>query len=239
MPVIYEERSTGRYFAKYGALQGYRKSVRYAALQGRYEYDIEAAHQNILIEIFNRKTVTFEELNIVKNYIVSKDDIRNRLAKELDIPKSLVKTIITGLTYGSKLINNSKYSIYKDCKGDQVIIERILSNDWLKSLEAVFKKTVKHLIGSRTIIKNAVGIIRPLKEIDSSKGMNKSQAVAHILQGHEREILDVIIANYNRDTISLLLHDCVVFNGQLDSQEISRIVKENTNFTLSFKEGSY
>jgi hypothetical protein len=239
MPVIYEEKSTGRYFALHGDLQGYRKSVRYAALEGCYEYDIEAAHQNILIDIFDREDVEFKELDVVRDYIKNKSLIRNKLAKDLNIHKSLVKRVITGLTYGAKLVNNKKTSLYKDCKGDQKVIERVIENGWLKSLEAVFKKTSVHLIDDRIEINNAVNIVRPIKTKDTSKEMSKPQAVAHILQGHEREILDVVIGNYDRNDIVLLLHDCVVFKGVVDSQEISRIVDKATRFNLSFEEVLY
>jgi len=239
MPVIYEERSTGRYFAKHGALQGYRKSVRYAALEGCYEYDIEAAHQNILLEVFHRKEIDFKELDVIRDYIQNKNLIRDKLSRDINIPRALVKTIITGLTYGAKLVNNKKTSLYKDCGGDQKIIERIIVNDWIKSLEAVFKKASVHLIDGKIEINNAVGIVRSIKTKDKPRGMNKPQAVAHILQGYEREVLDTVIGNYDRNNIVLLLHDCVVFKGAVDSQEMSRITDKETGFDLSFEEGLY
>lgn len=239
MPVIYEEKSTGRYFALHGDLQGYRKSVRYAALEGCYEYDIEAAHQNILIDIFDREDVEFKELDVVRDYIKNKNPIRNKLAKDLNIHKSLVKRVVTGLTYGAQLINNKRTSLYKDCNGNHEIIKRIVVNEWLKSLATVFKKTAMYLVDGKDVINNAVGIIRPIKTKGVPEGMNKSQAVAHILQGYERKVLDTVIGNYDRSNIVLLLHDCVVFKGVVDSQEISRIVDKATGFNLSFEEVLY
>jgi len=40
IPIFYEEAKTGRYTAKNATLQGFHRSVRYAALKGCYEYDI-------------------------------------------------------------------------------------------------------------------------------------------------------------------------------------------------------
>ena len=239
MPVIYEERSTGRYFARNGALQGYRKSVRYAALEGCYEYDIEAAHQNILLDLFKYKGIDFKELDVIRDYIKNKNLIRNKLVNDLDMHKSLVKRIITALTYGAKLVNNKRTTLYKDCNGDQDVIERVIANEWLKSLGIVFKKTSKHLTDGKSVINNAVGIKRQLKTKDVNEGMNKSQAVAHILQGHEREVLDVVIDHYDRNDIVLLLHDCVVFTGRVDPNDITQVVKDETGFVLSFDEKLY
>ena len=239
MPVIYEEKSTGRYFAKHGDLQGYRKSVRYAALEGCYEYDIEAAHQNILLEVFNRKGVDFKGLDVIRDYINHKNRIRNQLASELDVHKSLVKRVITGLTYGAKLVNNKRTSLYKDCNGDQKVIEIVIANKWLKSMEIAFKETSLHLIDGRTSISNAVSINRIMKDKSTSEGMNKSQAVAHVLQGYERMILDVILEQYNRDEIVLLLHDCAVFKNKINPVDITKVVNKETGFVLSFEEGCY
>jgi hypothetical protein len=239
MPVIYEEKSTGRYFAMHADLQGYRRSVRYSALEGCYEYDIEAAHQNILLEVFHRKEIDFKELDVIRDYIQNKSSIRDKLAKDLDIHKSLVKRVITGLTYGAKLVNNKKTSLYKDCNGDHKVINRVIANEWLKSLATVFKETSFHLVNDKDDITNAVGINRPIKSKGKVEGINKSQAVAHILQGHEREVVDAVISHYDRNDIVLLLHDCVVFKDKVSSHEMSRIVAVETGFNLSFEEGAY
>ncbi|MDC0920439.1 hypothetical protein OAQ81_03890 [Candidatus Thioglobus sp.] len=227
MPVIYEEKSTGRYFAMH------------AALEGCYEYDIEAAHQNILLEVFHRKEIDFKKLDVIRDYIQNKNSIRDKLAKDLDIHKSLVKRVITGLTYGAKLVNNKKTSLYKDCNGDHKVINRVIANEWLKSLATVFKETSFHLVNDKDDITNAVGINRPIKSKGKVEGVNKSQAVAHILQGHEREVVDAVISHYDRNDIVLLLHDCVVFKGKLSSHEMSQIVDKEAGFDLSFKEEKY
>ena len=67
----------------------------------------------------------------------------------------------------------------------------------------------------------------------------EARELAHILQGYERLVLDVIIEHSNRKDIALLVHDCVVFYNKQSRDELTRIVKENTGFELEFSEKQY
>jgi hypothetical protein len=66
-----------------------------------------------------------------------------------------------------------------------------------------------------------------------------ARELAHILQGYERLVLDVIIKHSNREDIALLIHDCVVFYNKQSTTELSRVVKEETGLELEFSEGEY
>lgn len=231
IPITYHEVSTGRYHSNGSILQGYHKSVRYAALRGCYEYDLEAAHQNILIQLLDRQDASFDELNVVREYTANKSKIRIELAEELDTSVALVKTIIQELTYGAKLYNHSSGAIFKTCDGNHQLIEKIVNNPWLKKLSASFLMAHRHLVGDDEHVMNAVGI-----EVESKK---KAKDMAHILQGYERLILDSLIANCNRRDIALLLHDCVVFYSKQSVDKLSLIVRKETGFNLMFSEERY
>jgi hypothetical protein len=231
IPVFYKEAKTGRYTAQSAILQGYHRSVRYAALRGCYEYDLEAAHQNLLVQLLDREQVDFPELEVVREYVSNKQGTREKLATDLKTSIDIVKEIIQALTYGAQLTNNKRQKIYEACEGDTQLIERVINNSWLKKLASTFKITHKHLVGDTKVIKNAVGIEREIE--------TKAKAMAHILQGYERLILDVIIEHSNRKDIALLVHDCVVFYNKQSTEELSRIVKENTGFDLEFSEIQY
>ena len=84
IPVFYREVRTGRYTAQNAVLQGYHRSVRYAALRDCYEYDLEAAHQNILVQLLDRKQINFPELNVLREYVSNKQGTRERLATDLN-----------------------------------------------------------------------------------------------------------------------------------------------------------
>ena len=231
IPVIYTEVSTGRYTAKGATLQGYHKSVRYAALKGCYEYDLEAAHQNILIQLLDQQDTSFPELDVVREYIANKKKVRNRLAEELITSVDTVKEIIQELTYGAQLNRSPKRSIYKTCNGDKALLDRVCSNAWLKRLETTFKLAHNHLIGDNKDIVNAVGI--------KFEKEGKARELAHILQGYERLVLDAIINHSNREDVALLVHDCVVFYNKQSTTELSRIVKAETGLELEFSEEKY
>jgi hypothetical protein len=67
----------------------------------------------------------------------------------------------------------------------------------------------------------------------------EARELAHILQGYERLVLDVIIEHSNREDIALLIHDCVVFYNKQSTTELSRIVKEEIGLELEFSEEEY
>jgi len=231
VPAIYAEVSTGRYHTKGAVLQGYHKSVRYAALKGCYEYDLEAAHQNILIQLLDKQDKSFPELAVVREYVANKKEVRVRLSKELGTSVGTVKEIIQELTYGAKLNRSPKSSIYKTCNGNKGLLDRVVSNNWLKRLESTFKLAHKYLIGDSQEIVNAVGI--------KFEKNGKARGLAHILQGYERLVLDTIIKHSNREDIALLVHDCVVFYNKQSTDKLSQIVEQETGLCLAFSEEEY
>jgi hypothetical protein len=234
VPVIYTEVSTGRYTAEGAVLQGYHKSVRYSALGGCYEYDLEAAHQNILLQLLEQKGVDFPALETMREYVFNKQETRVRLSKELNTSISIVKEVINLLTYGGRLSRDKRYcELYQVCNEDANLLERVVSNKWFKRYSKAFNESHKRLVGKSINIRNAVGID---KEVRARK---KGKALAHILQGCERQVLDAVIKHSNRDDIALLVHDCVVFYNRQSPEELSRIVLEETGFSLKFSEDKY
>ena len=232
IPVFYEEVRTGRYTAKNATLQGYHKSVRYAALKGCYEYDINAAHQNILIQLLEQRNLDFPELKVIRDYVKDKQQIRNDLSAELQTSIETVKEIINALTYGAILSSNKKYSLYDICEGDKDLIGRVITKPWLIKLTKALEIAHNRLIGDDKSIKNAVGIQSELLE-------RRSQVMAHLLQGYERLVLDALIKHSKPTNVALLIHDCIVYYTPKNTSDLSRIVFEETGFNLSFSEELY
>jgi len=232
IPIFYDEAKTGRYTAKNATLQGFHRSVRYAALKGCYEYDINAAHQNILIQLLDQKNIDFPELKVVRDYVKDKQRIRVELSESLVTSIETVKQIIQALTYGAQLVRNKKQAIYDICEGDEDLIERVITNQWFNQLAKTFLIAHKHLVGDKKILKNAVGI-----KSESLSG--KAEAMAHILQGCERLVLDVLIKHSKPKNVALLIHDCIVYYTPKNPSDLSRIVFENTGFDLEFSEEPY
>jgi len=229
IPIEYEECGTGRYFTS--TLQGYQKEIRYAALKGCYGYDIEAAHQNILLQIMDRERIQFPELSVMQEYVDNKKSIRNQLAQELDTTIPIVKSILQIFTYGSRSSESFQEGLYSSCNEDLELVRRVKKHQWIQDYRNAFVIALGK-IGKEDRV-NAIGI-----KGDKNKN-KKSQKMAHILQGYERQVLDAIMHYSEFGDTSLLLHDCVVFNGRVNPQEISQVVREETGFNLSFEEELY
>lgn len=238
IPIIYTEASTGRYTAKAGMLQSYNKSVRYAALRGCYEYDLEAAHQNILLQLLNtlsNQDLTEDEINgidAIYDYTKYKNDTRLNLLIDVDCEDiSQIKEALQALTYGAHLVNNPFQAITNIFDNDKAVIDRFNNHTFTRRYKEGFNTAHRLLVGNDKEITNEVGITKPRE--------TKSKDLAHILQGYERQVLDAIIKHSNKEDIALLLHDCVVFYKQQDPSYLSDIVKTETGFSLEFSEEIY
>jgi hypothetical protein len=231
VPVVYEECDTGRYFAT--VLQGYHKEVRYSALKDHYAYDIEAAHPNILIQTMDRSGIDFPELDVMREYVKDKKNIRINLASELGITVPMVKSILQVLTYGARLSKSKQEALYTCCNENIETVTKVKDHPWIQKYRKTFDVAFDKYVGNEKKIVNAVGI-----KIKHSKD-TKAQKMAHILQGYEREILDTIIKWSEFGFIALLLHDCVVFKGKVDAGNLSILTKRYTGFDLSFEEEKY
>jgi hypothetical protein len=231
VPIIYDECRTGRYFSR--VLQGYHKEVRYAAFRHHYAYDIEAAHPNILVQLMKRKGIQFDELDVMHEYVDNKKGIRLKLAKELDTSVEIIKSILQIFAYGSRLSESSKEGLYECCKGNMGLIKKVKQHQWIQSYRDAFIIALDKMHKNKERIVNAVGI-----ESEEEKDQ-KSQMMAHKLQGYERQVIDVIIRHWEFGSIALLLHDCVVFTGRVNPDDINQVVKDETGFDLSFEEEKY
>jgi len=184
--------------------------------------------------LLGRKGVDFRELETMKEYVANKQAIRVQLSVDLGTSVDIIKSIINLLTYGGVFSRSKQYcKLYEVCNEDEELLEKVVNNEWFKKYSKAFNESHKHLVGKSTNIQNAVGI---KKETDTCK---KGKALAHILQGCERQVLDAVIKHSNRDDIALLVHDCAVFYNRQSTEEISRIVREETGFSLEFSEDKY
>ena len=164
-------------------------------------------------------TKTFNTKRLANKFVNSIEGDRNKL---LAYTQSKSHTLLSLVI--DKYISN-------EYKGTRVNDERRKLSFWLKELASTFKIAHKHLVGDTKVIKNAVGIEREIE--------TKAKAMAHILQGYERLILDVLITNSEPNDVAFLVHDCIVYYTPKSTAELSRIVKENTGFDLEFSEIQY
>jgi hypothetical protein len=105
-----------------------------------------------------------------------------------------------------------------------------------KNGKFIYPDTNKPYTGNLDVINNDWGV--DAVEIKFEKDGEASE-LAHILQGYERLVLDVIIKHSNREDIALLVHDCVVFYNKQSTDRLSQIVEQETGLRLAFSEEEY
>jgi len=171
------------------------------------------------------------DIQVLTDYVNNKQIIREMLASAIETTVPIIKEIIQELTYGGQLSRSNKVALFDVCNQDRELINRVCSNGWMKQYRDIFKLASDYLVKDKEEIINGVGI-------PFAKNTN-AQALAHILQGYERQVLDAIIKHSNKDDIALLLHDCVVFYNRQDPKHLSDIVQKETGFTLQFSEELY
>ena len=231
IPMTYEVVSTGRLFATNATLQGYNKEVRYAALQGCYAYDMESAHQSILLQLLEKNGADFAQLDVLREYVNEKNAVRQRLSKELGLPIKTVKNILQALTYGARLSKSQQEAIYKACNSDMNAIERVVIHPWLRQYQQTFNQAHEVLLGNKKTFKNVKGL--PCKKT------GKSARLAHLLQGYERVIIDTLIKRAPNGIVALLLHDAIVLYGKTETKQLQELVKQDAGFDIRFSEEAY
>ena len=154
-------------------------------------------------------------------------------AEELDSDFDTINQAILVLSYGGQLSGNCRTLIFKVCNSDVALVNRIINHHIIGSyaIFADFCCNFGSLDSIDTGSGNAVGIISMIK--------NNSKVLAHLLQGYERQIMDVIIEHSKQKDIALLLHDSIIFYNKQSIEKLSVIVKKEIGFDLTFSERKY
>ncbi|AEP29724.1 hypothetical protein GNIT_1607 [Glaciecola nitratireducens FR1064] len=194
----YQEKSTGRLYGVNIHLQYMPKEVRQAALFGQPEYDISNCQYTILVQLAAREGL---KLPTVEYYLRHKRQERTRLAKKLNLHQSTIKELLLSLIFGMALSIKRDETLVKTV-GSVNKAKQVRDDLTFKSLRKELRETRKVLIKShtqRTGICNAIG-----KRI--SKNASETKQLAHILQGQEAAIQQVVIELHG-PSITLLQHD--------------------------------
>jgi hypothetical protein len=106
----WEIADCGRIYGQGYSLQRMTKEVRHAALGVCHKYDFKACAFAIMAGLANAIDPTLR-IGATRDYIANRQKIRKRIANELGINESLVKTIFTALGFGAELKNNQHNAI--------------------------------------------------------------------------------------------------------------------------------
>ena len=246
---IYYEADSGRVYTHGNtSIQQMKKIIRPIVMGGLgyWDYDIENCHFTLLKHI--AKYYGYKKLDSIEEYLKNKSKIRKRLELLIDEPKRIVKQILLAILYGAsqqvrkenditELIGRKKQyelnedafvdKLYSDIKGLTKHIVDITERERDKHpYLRIYGKTILYYENIRHKRLKAKG--------ENGKKIPNRKILAHILQGLESKILDVIMGSIGRD-IKVLIHDGFITDRFIEHKELIKIVKETLNIDVKFQ----
>ncbi len=231
IPLIYEQKSTGRLTEVLFSIQSTQREVLSAALDGHWDYDLNNAHFSILSAWANRLGKTTP---VVDDYLRNKKAIRAEVAAHCDSQIDLIKECLIALLYGAPLSSNPDYAQIPKKLG--VEKARLFANHpFVKSLKKeIFELgsvVVADTHSTRGCYVNAMGIEAPQFEKKSST----FNLLCHALQGVEALTLKAVVTEHGED-ILLCMHDGWVSRRRLNCSTLQDLIYAATGFELEIEE---
>ncbi|ANH68248.1 hypothetical protein [Mitsuaria sp. 7] len=227
VPIRYEEKDTGRLFARGGVLQGYSREARKAALSGAWDYDISNCHFAVLRHFAIRLGI---ETPTVAAYLVSKRETRERLSRTCNADVDAVKQALIALVYGMSLSPRLHGSLARTL-GSQDAAKRFGQDKFVRSLLTEIKTLIAPLIELHAKpfgrVVNAIGRAAPM-----SRG--KWRLLAHLLQGVEASALRAVLDAHGGDVL-LAVHDGWIFKRHVEPAAVEALIERATGVRLSLE----
>lgn len=196
----YTEHKTGRLYSDGVSLQNCCKEVRHSALNKLHSYDFDNCHYSILAQLTTKKIPTIDY------YLKHKNEVRERLSNELNLPIADVKQILISLIYGAKLgAYDITYAISKICKTKECY-SMVKANLIIGGIHSEISSAAKEIVKNHTQRKGRFTgkVVNKMNLVCEDRTLNKK--LSHILQGYEVAALEVVTSITKSDTAALL-HD--------------------------------
>ena len=246
---IYFPADSGRvYTTGNTSIQQMNKIIRPIVMGGLgyWDYDIENCHFTLLKHI--AKYYGHKKLDSIEEYLKNKSKIRKRLELLIGEPKHIIKQILLAILYGAsqqvrkdnditELIGRKKQyellndafidKLYSDIKGLTKFIVDITERDRRK--HPYLKLHGKTILYYENILYKRL----KAKGEDGRKIPNR-KILAHILQGLEAKILDVIMGAIGNN-MKVLIHDGFITDRFIEHKGLTKIVKDTLNIDVKFQ----
>jgi len=235
----WEMADCGRIYGQGYSLQRMPKEVRHAALGVCHKYDFKASAFAIMAGLAYAINPAIK-IGATRDYIKNRQAIRKRIADELHIDESVIKTIFTALGFGAELKNNQHNAIRgalaKAARMQHDATER-LPRDVYNNLGA---EEFKRLVENRTFgyiydemqtinstilryFKTRVPAFGDVtyRELDPKTGKkrNERQKLAWIYQALEAMAMKQFAELAQQEPL-LTTHDCLYFKQKLPASVI-------------------
>jgi len=213
---------------------------------GYWDYDVENCHFTLMKHI--AEYYGYKKLDSVEDYIANKSKIRDRLMKLLVEEKYIIKKILLSILYGSSkgirkgnavtdLIGRNKQEIlngdtfidglYNDIKGLTEFIINKTHDD--KHKHPYLKLYGKNKLYYENILRKKIYVVG-----EGGKKTPNRNILAHILQGLEFKIIDVMMSKVGQD-MKVLIHDGFILQRFVEHKELTEIVKEKLGIELKLQ----
>ena len=232
LPHRYCESNAGRLYGQGMHLQNTRRAIKSMVLDGCWEYDIENCHYSILYQMAEKHGLA---LPAVGHYLCWKKEVREQIMFDIGISKDETKKCLIALIYGARNGNREWGGDYKDAIPKAIGIEaakRLYAHPLWDGLKKDVSKARSLLISawprSRGKLENMMGLF--INETQS-----KPKILAHLLQGVESKMLEVVRILYPNQ-IPLLQHDGFASHDRLSIKTLENAIAAQTGFVMSIEE---
>jgi hypothetical protein len=235
----WEMADSGRIYGQGYSLQRMPKEVRHAALGFCHKYDFKASAFALMAGLAHAIDPALQ-LGAILDYITHRQKIRQRIASQLSISESLVKTIFTSLGFGAELKNNQHNAIrgalamaarqqldpairlerdsYNNFGADAY--NRLVTNPTFRYIYDELQQINATIINHYKADSLTIGDLT-YKPIDTRTGKRRTdkQKLAWIYQALESQTMQ-LFADLAEQEPLLTTHDCIYFKQKLPASVV-------------------
>lgn len=225
---VYSIAPTGRLYARGLNLQNAPGLIKDAALHGLWDYDISNCHFSIMFEMASKVGV---RCTTVEHYLANKARVRQEIADGAAITIDQVKRCLLAVLYGARASGRTTDAIPAAItigaakRLYAIPVFDALRREIEQARAAILRAWPRTANGSLT---NAFG-----KAILGSA--KPSARLAHLTQGVEAKALRAMVAVHAADIV-LLQHDGFTARRRLNTNELEKVVFEQTGYRLKVEE---
>jgi hypothetical protein len=223
----YVESEAGRLFAIGVNLQNAPRLIKKAALHGRWEYDLENCHFEIVRQIAARYR---QHLPTIAHYCNHKAAVRSGLASRVGISISDVKACLLAIMYGAPATPWWEASIPQQITSGKarVLYRDPLFDGLLRDLKCGRKTILAKWPRSRGARINDAGC-------SAQVSSDYKRDFSHLTQGAEVAMLRAVLEHHREDLV-LLQHDGFVSRRRLDVGALERVIAADTGYEMKMEE---
>ena len=201
----------------------------------RHIYDIRTAAPSIILHLARDLGVKLKHISAIEYYIENKSTVRDNLSRDLGIPVTDVKRLITMLFNGAPLGFSPTYThaTTKILRGDSRTINAVKNNEFISELRAniryVWHRLSNHRIDGEYVMQRSY-------HADGRKKRISSRDRWDLYFSYERRVMDVITAYLDKQHARYLIeHDGWSSDIQIDLLELTEHVRSSTGIhTIEF-----